>query len=167
MNRPYGWLPPRFVRQLKLNDGAIYLVKHGLPSILLLVVSSSAFGAGRTTRCFSVQEEVFANGNGQSLGYYRADASVTETAGSALVSFSVSLPDTPQVLLGEDLKATRVSATTYKFRFVDGWGNHSKGLLTISGKRATLNLAVEKLDPIPFNITRNYGESHLSISSCK
>jgi hypothetical protein len=142
------------------------LVKHGLASILLLVVSSSAFGAGKTVRCFSAQEEVFANGNGQSLGYFRAEASLTESAGSALVSFSVSMPDSPQVLLGEEVKATRISPTTYTFRFVDGWGNQSKGLLTISGKRAKLNLVVEKFDPIPSTIARNYGESTLDSMSC-
>lgn len=90
----------------------ICLVKHGLASILLLVVSSSAFGAGKIVRCVSAQEEVFANGNDQSLGYFRAEASLTESAGSALVSYSVSMPDTPQVLLGEEVKATRISPTT-------------------------------------------------------
>ena len=167
MNSLCGWLPARFVLQPHLKGVAKYLVNHCLPCILLLVVSSRALGAGQTTRCFSVQEEVLANGNGQSLGYYRADARITESAGSALVSFSVSMPDTPQVLLGEDMKATPISPTTYKFRFIDGWGNHSKGQLTISGKRAKLNLKVERFGHNPSNITRNYGESTLYLSSCQ
>jgi len=165
--QPCGWLSPRFVLQQRLNDGANDLVKYGAGSILLLMVSSSAFGAGQPTQCFSIEKNVRANGNGESLGYYRALAIVSETAGSALVSFSVSMPDTAQVLLGENIKATRVAPTTYKFRFVDGWGNHSTGLLTISGKRANLNLMVETFSPIPSNITRNYGESILNRSSCQ
>jgi hypothetical protein len=89
-----------------------------------------------------------------------------ETAGSALVSFSVTVPDTDQVLDGNEVKATRVSPTAYKFRFVDGWGNSSKGLLAMSGKRARLTLEVEKYGS-PSNITRNYGKTDLNSSSCK
>ena len=88
-----------------------------------------------------------------------------ETAGSALVSFSVTLPDNPQVLSGDEIKATRISSTAYKFRFVDGWGNSSKGLLVISGKRAKLTLEIENY--VPSNIIRNHGESDLNRSSCK
>jgi hypothetical protein len=112
----------------------------------------------------SVQKKVF-TGDGIFLGYYQADVSLMETAGSALVSFSVTLPDNPQVLSGDQIKATRISPTAYKFRFVDGWGNSSKGLLAISGKRAKLTLEVEKY--VPSNITRNYGETDLISSSCK
>ena len=151
----------------QLNDGSKYLVKYGLPSIFVLVASSSAFGGVSTTRCFSAEEEVLAHGNGKSLGHYRADARVSDTADSAFVSFSVSMPDSPQVLIGENVTAMRVNPTTYIFRFVDGWGNHSKGKLTISGKRVRLNLVVEKLEPIGTNITRNYGEHKLNTSSCK
>jgi hypothetical protein len=122
-------------------------------------------GKGLRLEWFSVQKEVF-TGDGTSLGYYQADASLMETAGSALVSFSVTLPDNPQVLSGDQIKATRISPTAYKFRFVDGWGNSSKGLLAISGKRAKLNLEVEKFD-FHSNIARNYGETDLNSSSCK
>jgi len=127
-------------------------------------IISNTFDAGKTTQCFSAQKVVF-TGDGTSLGYYQADASLMETAGSALVSFSVTLPDNPQVLSGDQIKATRISPTAYKFRFVDGWGNSSKGLLAISGKRAKLTLEVEKY--LPSNITRNYGETDLNSSSCK
>jgi hypothetical protein len=75
------------------------------------------------------------------------------------------MPDSDQVLEGNEIKATRVSPTAYQFRFVDGWGNSSKGLLAISGKRAKLTLEIEKY--VPSNIARNYGETDLNSSSCK
>jgi hypothetical protein len=128
-------------------------------------ITSNTFDAGKTTQCFSAQKEFF-TGDGIFLGYYQADVSLMETAGSALVSFSVTLPDNPQVLSGDQIKATRISPTAYKFRFVDGWGNSSKGLLAISGKRAKLTLEIEKYGS-PSNISRNYGETKLNSSSCK
>jgi len=128
-------------------------------------IISNTFDAGKTTQCFSVQKEIF-TGDGASLGYYRAHASLRETAGSALVSFSITMPDTDQVLDGNEIKATRISPTAYKFRFVDGWGNSSKGLFAISGKRAKLTLEIEKYGS-PSNIARNYGETNLSGSPCK
>ena len=148
-----------------VNKGfTLYNPKNGNKIVCDQAVTSNAFDAGKTTQCFSVHKEVF-TGDGIFLGYYQADASLIETAGSALVSFSVTLPDNPQVLSGDQIKATRISPTAYKFRFVDGWGNSSKGLLAISGKRAKLTLEVEKY--VPSNITRNYGETDLISSSCK
>jgi len=141
-----------------------YNPQDGHQNVCDRAVTSNAFNAGKATRCFSIPEEVFTD-DGQSLGYYRAHASVLESAGSALVSFSVSMPDTDQVLDGNDIKATRVSPTAYIFRFVDGWGNPSKGLLAISGKRAKLTLEVEEYGS-PSNMTRNYGKN-LNSSSCK
>jgi hypothetical protein len=148
------------------NKGfTLYNPKNGNKIVCDQAIASNTFDAGETTQCFAVQKEVF-TGDGTSLGYYRALASLLETAGSALVSFSVSMPDTDQVLDGNEIKATRVSPTAYKFRFVDGWGNSSKGLLAISGKRAKLTLEVEKHGSSS-NITRNYGETNLNSSSCK
>ncbi|MFZ4567146.1 MAG: hypothetical protein ACOYMY_11865 [Prochlorococcaceae cyanobacterium] len=143
----------------------LYNPKNGNKIVCHQAVTNNAFDAGKTTQCFSVQKKVF-TGDGTSLGYYRAHASLMESAGSALVSFSVSMPDTPQVLNGDKIKATRISPTTYKFRFVDGWGNSSKGLLAISGKHAKLTLVVEKYGS-PSNVSRNYGETNLNSSFCK
>lgn len=128
---------------------------------------SDVLGESQASRCFSVHQEVLANGNGQSLGYFRVQVSVMESAGSALVSFSVSMPDTPQLLVGDQIKATRVSPTTYKFRFIDGWDNNSRGLLVISGKHAKLTLVVDKFGPNPSGIARNYGKFSLNSSACK
>ena len=147
------------------NKGfTLYNPKNGNKIVCDQAITSNTIDAGKATQCFSAQKEVF-TGDGIFLGYYQADASLIETAGSALVSFSVTLPDNDQVLDGNEIKATRVSPTAYKFRFVDGWGNSSKGLLAISGKRAKLTLEVEKY--VPSNITRNYGETDLISSSCK
>ena len=147
------------------NKGfTLYNPKNGNKIVCDQAITSNTFDAGKTTQCFSAQEEVFTD-DGTSLGYYQADASLMETAGSALVSFSVTLPDNPQVLSGDQIKATRISPTAYKFRFVDGWGNSSKGLLAISGRRAKLTLEIEKY--VPSNIARNYGETDLISSPCK
>jgi hypothetical protein len=147
------------------NKGfTLYNPKNGNKIVCDQAITSNTIDAGKATQCFSAQKEVF-TGDGIFLGYYQADVSLMETAGSALVSFSVTLPDNPQVLSGDQIKATRISPTAYKFRFVDGWGNSSKGLLAISGKRAKLTLEVEKY--VPSNITRNYGETDLISSSCK
>jgi hypothetical protein len=147
------------------NKGfTLYNPKNGNKIVCDQAITSNTIDADKTTQCFSAQKEVF-TGDGIFLGYYQADASLMETAGSALVSFSVTLPDNPQVLSGDQIKATRISPTAYKFRFVDGWGNSSKGLLAISGKHAKLTLEVEKY--VPSNITRNYGETDLISSSCK
>jgi hypothetical protein len=147
------------------NKGfTLYNPKNGNKIVCDQAITSNTIDAGKATQCFSAQKEVF-TGDGIFLGYYQADASLMETARSALVSFSVTLPDNPQVLSGDQIKATRISPTAYKFRFVDGWGNSSKGLLAISGKRAKLTLEVEKY--VPSNITRNYGETDLISSSCK
>jgi hypothetical protein len=147
------------------NKGfTLYNPKNGNKIVCDQAITSNTFDAGKTTQCFSAQEEVFTD-DGIFLGYYQAHASLKETAGSALVSFSVTLPDNDQVLDGNEIKATRVSPSAYKFRFVDGWGNSSKGLLAISGKRAKLTLEIEKY--VPSNIARNYGETDLISSPCK
>jgi hypothetical protein len=149
------------------NKGfTLYNSKTGNKIVCDQANASNTFDTRKPSQCFSAQKEVF-TGDGSSLGYYRAHASLMETAGSALVSFSVTMPDTDQVLDGNEIKATRVSPTAYKFRFVDGWGNSSKGLLAISGKRAKLTLEVEKNGGSPSIITRNYGNTNLNSSSCK
>lgn len=149
-----------------VNNGfTLYNPKTGNKIVCDQANASNTFDTRKPSQCFSVQKQVF-TGDGSSLGYYRAHASLMETAGSALVSFSVTVPDTDQVLDGNEVKATRVSPTAYKFRFVDGWGNSSKGLLAMSGKRARLTLEVEKYGS-PSNITRNYGKTDLNSSSCK
>jgi len=142
----------------------IYNPINGNKIVCDQAITSNEFDAGKTTQCFSAQEEVFTD-DGTSLGYYQAHASLKETAGSALVSFSVTMPDNDQVLDGNEIKATRVSPSAYEFRFVDGWGNSSKALLKISGKHAKLDLEIEKY--VPSNIARNYGETDLNSSSCK
>ena len=157
------WIQTRSVREGK--GFRLYNPKSGNKIVCDQAVTSNAFNAGKTTQCFSVQKEVLSD-DGTSLGYYRAHASLMESAGSALVSFSVTMPDSDQVLEGNEIKATRVSPTTYKFRFVDGWGNSSKGLLAISGKRAKLTLGIEQYGS-PSNIARNYGEANLNSSFCK
>ena len=154
----------RYSASLANKGFTLYNPKNGNKIVCDQAITSNAVDAGKTTQCFSVQEEVFTD-DGTSLGYYQAHASLKETAGSALVSFSVTLPDNDQVLDGNEIKATRVSPSAYKFRFVDGWGNSSKGLLAISGKRAMLTLEIEKY--VPSNIARNYGETDLISSSCK
>jgi hypothetical protein len=63
-HQPCGWLSPRFVLQRRLNDGANDLAKYSARSILLMMVSSSAFGASQATQCFSIEKNVRANGNG-------------------------------------------------------------------------------------------------------
>ena len=165
--QPCSFNRGRWIQTRSVRDGkglGLCNPKNGHKIVCDQAVTSNAFDAGKTTQCFSVHKEVF-TGDGIFLGYYQADASLMETAGSALVSFSVTLPDNPQVLSGYQIKATRISPTAYIFRFVDGWGNFSKGLLAISGKRAKLTLKVEKY--VPSNITRNYGETDLISSSCK
>ena len=157
------WIQTRSVREGK--GFRLYNPKSGNKIVCDQAVTSNAFNAGKTTQCFSVQKEVLTD-DGTSLGYYRAHASLMESAGSALVSFSVTMPDSDQVLEGNEIKATRVSPTTYKFRFVDGWGNSSKGLLAISGKRAKLTLGIEQYGS-PSKIARNYGEANLNSSFCK
>jgi len=147
------------------NGFTLYNPKNGNKIVCDQAITSNAFNTGKTTQCFSAQKEVL-TGDGIFLGYSQADASLMETAGSALVSFSVTLPDNPQVLSGDQIKATRISPTAYKFRFIDGWGNSSKGLLEISGKRAKLTLEIEKYGS-PSNIARNYGETNLNSSPCK
>jgi hypothetical protein len=144
----------------------LYNPKTGNKIVCDQANASNTFDTRKPSQCVSVQKQVF-TGDGSSLGYYRAHASLMETAGSALVSFSVTVPDTDQVLDGNEIKATSVSPTAYKFRFVDGWGNSSKGLLAISGKRAKLTLEVEKNGGSPSIITRNYGNTNLNSSSCK
>ncbi len=165
--QPCSFNGGRWIQTRSVRDGKgfrLYNPKSGNKIVCDQAVTSNALNAGKTTQCFSVQKEVLTD-DGTSLGYYRAHASLMETAGSALVSFSVTMPDSDQVLEGNEIKATRVSPTAYKFRFVDGWGNSSKGLLAISGKRAKLTLEIEKY--VFSNIARNYGETDLNSSSCK
>jgi hypothetical protein len=134
-----------------------------LASIIILV-PSAAFGADSSTRCYSAKEELF--GNGQSLGYSYASASIANDDKSALVSFSVSMPDSGQVLGNEKIASTRIAPNSHEFRFLDGWGNQGKGTLVMSGKHASLILEVEKVNPGGNNILRNYGKYNLSLSQC-
>jgi hypothetical protein len=167
-NQPCSFNGGRWIQTGSVCEGKgfrLYNPKSGNKIVCDQAVTSNAFNAGKTTQCFSVQKEVLTD-DGTSLGYYRAHASLMESAGSALVSFSVTMPDTDQVLEGNEIKATRVSPTSYKFRFVDAWGNSSKGLLAILGKRAMLTHEVDKYGS-PSNVSRNYGETNLNSSSCK
>ena len=131
---------------------------------LVILVPSAAFGAVSSTRCYSVKEELF--GNGQSLGRINASASIESDDEPALVSFSVTMPDSPQVLGGEKLVSKRIAPNSYEFRFLDGWGNQGKGTLVVSGKQADLVLEAVKLRPGGSNILRNYGKYNLNLGHC-
>ena len=148
----------RRLRKVRLHMKVAFL------ALLVILISSAALGAGRGTRCYSVKEELF--GNGQSLGHINASASIESDDEPALVSFSVTMPDSPQILGDEKLVSKLIAPNSYEFRFLDGWGNEGKGTLVVSGKQADLILEVEKVKPGGSNILRNYGKYNLSLGHC-
>jgi hypothetical protein len=138
------------------------------PSYFVLafaIVAGSVFAADTQRRCFSIREKIFAND--EPLGYYSAGVSIETTAGSNVVSFTVKMPDSPQILEVSQVAAKSIGTRSYTFQFVDGWGNKGKGSLVVSGKRATLDLNEEEVAQGGNNILRNYGTHKLLLGHCK
>jgi hypothetical protein len=133
-------------------------------AILLVFTSGTAWGADASKQCYALREEIFV-GN-ESLGFFEAEARLTSRAGSSFVSFWVVMPDSPQVLGGEEITAKSEVPGNYIFRFVDGWNNRSRGSLSVSGRRATLTLEIEPAGETASTISRNYGSYELVQSSC-
>jgi hypothetical protein len=132
-------------------------------ALLVILIPSAAWGAGSSKLCYSVKEELFANG--KPLGHINASVSMTSDE-PALVSFFVTMPDSPQILGAEQLVSNRIAPNSHEFRFLDGWGNEGKGTLVISGRQADLILEVENVKSGGSNILRNYGKFKLSLSHC-
>ena len=81
------------------NKGfALYNPKNGNKIVCDQAITSNTFDTGKTTQCFSAQKEVF-TGDGTSLGYYQADASLMETAAPAFRKDVTPLNRTPGGLM--------------------------------------------------------------------
>ena len=132
---------------------------------MLALAANAAIGSATSVQCFSASEQAFGPED-HSLGFLRVTASVTHKAGASLLGFSVSMPDSPEILDAEHLVAESASRGVYRFHFVDGWGNKGKGSLALSGRKATLDLNVEQEAEGGNNVRRNYGTFVLKQSKC-
>ena len=136
---------------------------------LSLAVGNAA-DARPITSSFSLNEPVYANrGHGpeELLGNLAVCAEVLDGK-APTISFSVSMPDSGQVLMVKASVIKKKNDVTF-FQFDDdGWGNSGKGTFQRRGK--TAKLIIEKTGSqadANANIGRNYGTYLLSAGHCK